>query len=149
MKKKTKNDTPPHRRRRRPKLLRVTLSPAAGQHIQRPPASGRDLTLHQRPGTIFLRPHCYQEVRLTTVAQRSRWWNLLDSRRLDWHGLERHVRERFATASLVLSTPVTIRPPVDWLDGWQVSALRVATPPGAINRSPPDAVGELCGSVRT
>ena len=55
--KKTKAHTPPRRRRRRPKLLRVTLSLAAGQQIQRPPASARGLTLHQRPRTIFPRPH--------------------------------------------------------------------------------------------
>ena len=53
----------------------------------------------------------------------------------------------FCNSIPLLSTPVTIRPPVDWLDGWQVSALMVATPPGAINRSPPGAAGKLCGLV--
>lgn len=73
LEKKTKNLAPPRRRRRRPKLLRVTLSPVAGQQDQRPPASGRDSTLHQRPGTNFLRPHdgCGDPC-LTTVACTSR-----------------------------------------------------------------------------
>lgn len=72
VKKKTKTLTPPHRRRRRPKLLRVTLSPVAGQHDQWPPASGRDSTLHQRPGTDFLRPqNGFRGPCLTTVASGS------------------------------------------------------------------------------
>jgi hypothetical protein len=59
-------------RRRRPNQLRVTLSLSAGQLIRRPPAPGRDQTLHQRPGTDFLRPHHAWGVRLTTGARRCR-----------------------------------------------------------------------------
>lgn len=77
-------DPPPRRereintapRRRRPKQLRVTLSPSTGQLIRRPPASGRD-----QPGTNLPRSHHGRGIHLTTGAYRSRYWNPSDGRR--------------------------------------------------------------------
>lgn len=116
--KKTGNLAPPRRRRRRPKLLRVTLSPVAGQQDQRPPASRRDSTLHQRPGTNFLRPQngCGGPC-LTTVACRS---SLMEPVGQPPVGLARLGGTRpgaFCNSLPFLSTPVTVRPPMDWLDG--------------------------------